>query len=104
MELAKYEILINDLNNLESQIVILKNKYNDTIEQSNELEVSLNEVQEDRLLLRKRITELETEISKIKKNSENINLKSLTLEERESLKSQIKDIVKRIDHHLSVVR
>ena len=74
MELAKYEMLINDLNNLESQIVILKNKYNDTIEQSNELEVSLNEVQEDRLLLRKRISELETEINKIKKNSENIKL------------------------------
>ena len=104
MELAKYELLINDLNNLESQIVILKNKYNDTVEQGNELEVSLNEVQEDRLLLRKRISELETEIEKIKKNNENINLKSLTLEERESLKSQIKDLVKRIDHHLSVVR
>ncbi|HEY7751420.1 MAG TPA: hypothetical protein VH917_03940 [Ignavibacteriaceae bacterium] len=104
MELAKYEMLINDLNSLESQIVILKNKYNDTNEKSNELEVSLNEVQEDRLLLRKRISELETEINKIKKNSENINLKSLTLEERDSLKSQIKDLVKRIDHHLSVVR
>jgi chromosome segregation ATPase len=104
VELAKYEMLINDLNSLESQIVILKNKYNDTNEKSNELEVSLNEVQEDRLLLRKRISELETEINKIKKNSENINLKSLTLEERESLKSQIKDLVKRIDHHLSVVR
>jgi chromosome segregation ATPase len=104
VELAKYEMLINDLNSLESQIVILKNKYNDTNEKSNELEVSLNEVQEDRLLLRKRISELETEINKIKKNSENINLKSLTLEERDSLKSQIKDLVKRIDHHLSVVR
>ncbi|HLG31526.1 MAG TPA: hypothetical protein VI362_00665 [Ignavibacteriaceae bacterium] len=104
MDLAKYELLISDLNNLESQIVILKNKFNDTIEHSNELEVSLNEVQEDRLLLRKRISELETDVEKIKKDKENINFKSLTLEERESLKDKIKDLVKRIDHQLSVER
>jgi len=104
VDLAKYELLISDLNNLESQIVILKNKFNDTIEHSNELEVSLNEVQEDRLLLRKRISELETDVEKIKKDKENINFKSLTLEERESLKDKIKDLVKRIDHQLSVER
>jgi chromosome segregation ATPase len=104
VDLAKYELLISDLNNLESQIVILKNKFNDTSEHSNELEVSLNEVQEDRLLLRKRISELESDMEKIKKDKENINFKSLTLEERESLKDKIKDLVKRIDHHLSVER
>ena len=104
MDLAKYELLIGDLNNLESQIVILKNKFNDTAEHSNEIEVSLNEVQEDRLLLRKRISELESDMEKIKKDKENINFKSLTLEERESLKDKIKDLVKRIDHHLSVER
>jgi hypothetical protein len=43
-------------------------------------------------------------MEKIKKDKENINFKSLTLEERESLKDKIKDLVKRIDHHLSVER
>ena len=48
VDLAKYETLISDLGKLESQVEILKNKYADTVGRNKELEVSLNEIQQDK--------------------------------------------------------
>ena len=66
MDLAKYETLISDLSALESQVEILKDKYSDTLERNKELEVSLNEIQQDKNLLHEKISELESELEEIK--------------------------------------
>ena len=62
VDLAKYETLISDLSALESQVEILKNKYSDTMDRNKELEVSLNDIQQDKNLLHQKISELESEL------------------------------------------
>lgn len=99
MDLAKYETLISDLSSLESQVEILKNKYSDTMDRNKELEVSLNEIQQDKNLLHQKISELESELEEIKLKVEEKS--KLNLEEREELKVKIKDLISRVDKHLS---
>jgi len=99
VDLAKYETLISDLSALESQVEILKDKYSDTLERNKELEVSLNEIQQDKNLLHEKISELESELEEIKLKVEEKS--KLNLEEREELKITIKDLITRVDKHLS---
>ena len=99
VDLAKYETLISDLGALESQVEILKNKYSDTMERNKELEVSLNEIQQDKNILHQKISELESELEEIKLNVEEKS--KVNLEEREELKVKIKDLISRVDRHLS---
>jgi SMC interacting uncharacterized protein involved in chromosome segregation len=99
VDLAKYETLISDLGKLESQVEILKNKYNDTVGRNKELEVSLNEIEQDKNLLHQRITELESELDETKLKSEEKT--KLNSEEREEIKIKIRDLISRIDKHLS---
>ena len=99
MDLAKYETLISDLSALESQVEILKNKFSDTLQRNKELEVSLNDSQQDKNLLHEKISELESELEQVKLNVEEKS--KLNLEEREELKNKIKDLVSRVDKHLS---
>ena len=99
VDLAKYETLISDLGKLESQVEILKNKYSDTLGRNKELEVSLNEIQADKSLLHQKISEMESELGEAKlKTEERTKLNS---EEREEIKIKIRDLISRIDKHLS---
>ena len=99
VDLAKYETLISDLSKLESQVEILKSKYNDTLERNKELEVSISEIQQDKNLLHEKISELESELEDLKnKTEEDSKINSV---EREEIKSKIKNLISRIDNHLS---
>ena len=99
MDLAKYETLISDLSALESQVEILKNKYFDTVDRNKELEVSLNAIQQDKNLLHQKISELESELEEIKIKVEEKS--KLNSQEREELKNKIRDLINRVDKHLS---
>ena len=99
MDLAKYETLISDLSALESQVEILKNKYFDTIDRNKELEVSLHTIQQDKNLLHQKISELESELEEIKIKVEEKS--KLNSQEREELKNKIRDLINRVDKHLS---
>jgi predicted nucleic acid-binding Zn-ribbon protein len=99
VDLAKYETLISELGKLESYVEILKNKYSDTVERNKELELSLNEVQQDKNLLHQKISEMESELEDITVKSEEKS--KLNAEEREEIKSKIRDLISRIDKHLS---
>jgi len=99
VDLAKYETLISDLGKLESQVEILKKKYSDTVGRNKELEVSLNEIEQGKNLLHQRISELESELDETKlKSEEKTKLNSV---EREEIKIKIRDLISRIDKHLS---
>ncbi len=98
---AKYEALVNDLTALEARVAILKSKYNDTLERNTELEVTFNEADNEKSELHQRISDLEGELETLKQESEDAQFKILNSEERESLKTKIKDLVTRIDYHLS---
>jgi len=99
VDLAKYETLISDLSALESQVEILKNKYFDTIDRNKELEVSLHTIQQDKNLLHQKISELESELEEIKLKVEEKS--KLNSQEREELKNKIRDLINRVDKHLS---
>jgi predicted nucleic acid-binding Zn-ribbon protein len=99
VDLAKYETLISELGKLESYVEILKNKYSDTVERNKELELSLNEVQQDKNLLHQKISEMESELEDITLKSEEKS--KLNTEEQEEIKSKIRDLISRINKHLS---
>ena len=101
VDLAKYESLVNDLTALEARVAILKSKYNDTLERNTELEVTFNEAEQEKSSLHQRISDLEGELETLKQESEDAQFKNLNLEEKEALKAKIKDLVTRIDYHLS---
>ena len=100
VDLAKYETLISDLGKLESQVEILKNKFSDTLGRNKELEISLNEIQQDKNLLHQKISELESELDETKLKSEEKT--KINLDEREGIKIKIRDLISRIDKHLSL--
>lgn len=99
MDLAKYETLISDLSTLESQVEILKNKYFDTVDRNKELEVSINAIQQDKNLLHQKISEMESELEEVKLKMEEKS--KLNSQEREELKNKIRDLINRVDKHLS---
>lgn len=99
VDLAKYESLIGDLSTLESQVEILRNKFNDTVERNKELEVSLNEHEDLTNNLQQRISDLEADAQQLKQSAE--NALSLNEEERKELKNKIRKLITKIDYHLS---
>ena len=58
VDMAKYEAMIKDLSTLESQITILKNQFEDTINRNKELEVALEKSKQDNTSLYQKIAAL----------------------------------------------
>ena len=98
--MAKYEAMIKDLSTLESQITILKNQFGDTVKRNKELEVALEKSKQDNTSLYQRIAALDKELTDINKNAEE-GLNLLSLEDKESFKTKLQDLISRINYHLS---
>jgi predicted nucleic acid-binding Zn-ribbon protein len=99
-ELSKYEILLNDISQVETRISVLRDNLRDSYERKKEAEGYLNELKQENIELKQRISELEEEIKLSKKLDLN-SLSSLNVKEREALKSKIQNLISRIDYHLS---
>ena len=100
--MAKYESLLNDLSTLESQITILKNQYSDLNGRNKELDIALEKTKQDNTSLYQRISSLEEEINYLKSRAEQgFGSGTLNAEEREEMKLKIKDLINRINFHLS---
>ena len=100
--MAKYESLLNDLSTLESQITILKNQYGDLNGRNKELDIALEKSKQDNTSLYQRISSLEEEINYLKSKAEQgFGPGTLNAEEREEMKLKIKDLINRINFHLS---
>jgi chromosome segregation ATPase len=100
VDMAKYESMIKDLNTLESQITILKNQFEDTINRNKELEVALEKSKQDNTSLYQKIAALDKELTAINKRAEE-GLSLLSLEDRESFKNKLQDLISRINYHMS---
>ena len=98
--MAKYEAMIKDLSTLESQITILKNQFGDTVRRNKELEVALEKSKQDNTSLYQRIAALDKELTDINKNAEE-GLNLLSLEDKESFKTKLQDLISRNNYHLS---
>ncbi len=100
-EISKQEILLSDLNLIQSQVEILANKCKDLTEVNLELESQLSEIKKEKTDLTQKISKLEAEVQNMKKKPGTDFFNSLNEKEREELKSNIGDLISRIDFHLS---
>ena len=100
VDMAKYESMIKDLNTIESQITILKNQFADTNNRNKELEVALEKSKQDNTSLYQKIAALDKELTAINKSAEQ-GLSLLSLEDRESFKNKLQDLISRINYHMS---
>jgi predicted RNase H-like nuclease (RuvC/YqgF family) len=101
-DLTKYEILLKDLETIATQVSILKHNYQDSVKRINELEDMLSSYTKENLALQKKVESMENELKIFQNDSENDVINSLNLKERETLKVKLKDLISRIDYHLSV--
>ena len=101
-DLTKHEILLKDLESITSQVSILKHNYRDSVARIKELEDMLSSYTKENLALQQKVENLENELKIFQDDSENGVINSLNLKERETLKVKLKDLISRIDYHLSV--
>ena len=101
-DLTKHEILLKDLETVATQISILKHNYHDSVKRIKELEDMLSSYTKENLALQQKVEIMENELKIFQNDSENDMINSLNLKERETLKVKLKDLISRIDYHLSV--
>lgn len=101
VDLAKYDILIQDLTAIEAEIATLGNKLKDTEERKTELEIQIAKLRQENSFLQKKIIELEQEILLSKQDEEENVFNTLNSKEKENLKLKLQDIISKIDYHLS---
>jgi predicted RNase H-like nuclease (RuvC/YqgF family) len=94
---TKHDVLFNDILNIESQILVLRNNFRDALERNRELEGYLNELKRENLELKQKISEIEEQLQNQDLNS----FSSLNLKEKEALKIKLQNLISRIDYHLS---
>jgi chromosome segregation ATPase len=104
--LTKYEILVKDLETIETQVSILKHNYQDISKRNKELEQIVSKSEKEKLALQQKISDLQNELKKFHSavQDEGDLLNSLNLKERESLKVKLQDLIARINYHLSIDR
>jgi chromosome segregation ATPase len=100
-DLAKYDALLNDFKTVETQVSMLKKKYELCIKKNEELEKNLTELKKENSELVQKIDNLETDLSKMQNEGENNLFNSLNAKERESLKDKLQDLISKIDYHIS---
>lgn len=100
-ELSKYENIINDLNLIETQAEVLKNKAKDFELRNLKVERTLEKLKTENVELNQKVRNLEAEIDKLIGKSEMNIFKSLNSKEKETLKTKIQSLISKIDYHLS---
>lgn len=100
-ELSKYDILLNEISNVESQILILKEKYRTAVERNDELEGKILNLHSENAALKQKLTAMESQVTSLNTSFDNNLFSSLPIQEREQLKTKLKDLVRKIDYHLS---
>ena len=100
-ETTKYDLFIDELNTLEKQIYYFIQKGTEILESNQALNNRITLLERENDALKKRISEIESKVSKSFVNSENLfGNESFNLEEKEALKNKISELIARIDYHL----
>ena len=100
-ELSKYESIINDLNLIETQAEVLKNKAKDIEIRNIHIERAIEQMKAENAALSQKVVKLEGEIDRLIGKAEFNIFNSLTSKEKETLKSKIENLINKIDYHLS---
>lgn len=100
-ELSKYESIINDLNLIETQAEVLKNKAKDIEIRNIHIERAIEQMKAENAAFSQKVLKLEGEIDRLIGKAELNIFNSLTSKEKETLKSKIENLINKIDYHLS---
>ncbi|OGU39725.1 MAG: hypothetical protein A2058_10505 [Ignavibacteria bacterium GWA2_36_19] len=100
-ELSKYESIINDLNLIETQAEVLKNKAKDIEIRNIHIERAIEQMKAENAALSQKVVKLEGEIDRLIGKAELNIFNSLTSKEKETLKTKIENVINKIDYHLS---
>ncbi len=99
-DMTKYDVLLNELFTIESQLTVHRNKTKDIFEKNKVLEHRIAEVTRENKELKQKVAELLTLLEQ--KNDEADSLfTSSGSREKEALKAKILNLISRIDYHLS---
>lgn len=102
MDLTKYEILLNDLSLIESEVAILKDQLKDNSLRTIEVDALILKLKQENTLLKSKLTELEIENENLKKQPDTFSI--LNNKDRDALKAKLQDVISKIDYHLSADR
>lgn len=100
-DISKYESTLNDLTLIESEVAIMIEKLRVTSESLREKEVQLAMLKQENQQLNKRLSELEFELESAKLSNQNEITGFAQKQDNEVLKEKIKNLISRIDFHLS---
>lgn len=100
-ETSKYDLFLDELNALEKQIYYYIQKGSELLEANQALNNRITLLERENDHLKKKVTEIESKVSKSLFNEENLFAnESINLEEKEALKNKISELIARIDYHL----
>ena len=100
-EYSKYDILIKDLNLVETQVSILNNKYKDELRKNQDLENVVKEMKQENTFLVEKLSKLDSEIQNLHSGSDQDLFHSLNMKEKEDLKLKLRNLLSKIDYHIS---
>jgi predicted nuclease with TOPRIM domain len=100
-DLTKHEVLLNELSEIQTLVAELINNIRTLRQENTKLERSFSGVREENKMLLQKMEALEKQLEEEGNNSLNSTLGSLDNNEKEELKNRIRNLVSRIDLHLS---
>jgi hypothetical protein len=100
-EYSKYDILLKDLNLIETQVSILNNKYKDELQRNQDLENSVNEMKLENAYLVEKLSKLDSELQNLHSGNDQDLFHSLNMKEKEDLKLKLRNLLSKIDYHIS---
>jgi predicted nucleic acid-binding Zn-ribbon protein len=100
-ETSKYDLFIDELNTLEKQIYYFIQKGSELFDSNEALNNRITLLERENDLLKKKVNEIETKISKTLLKEDNIfGNGSLNSEEKDALKIKLGELIAKIDYHL----
>ncbi|MDR3609308.1 MAG: hypothetical protein P4L27_01945 [Ignavibacteriaceae bacterium] len=100
-EYSKYDIIVKDLNLIETQVSLLNDKYKDELQKNKELENTVNKLQKENAFLVDKLAKLESEIENLQSGHNQDLFHSLNMKEKEELKLKLRNLLSKIDYHIS---
>jgi hypothetical protein len=98
---SKYDILIKDLNIVETQVSILNNKYKDELQKNQDLENAVIELKAENAFLIEKLSKLDSELQNLQPGGNQDLFHSLNVKEKEELKLKLRNLLSKIDYHIS---
>ena len=98
---SKYDILLKDLDLVETQVGILNDKYKDELRINQDLVSAVKELKLQNAFLVEKLSKFESEIQGLQSGSNQDLFHSLNMKEKEELKLKLRNLLSKIDYHIS---